>query len=63
MSGTVNGCTMPNDQERLGIFELERDNALKRIVENVRVHASKTKESLYILAFTLKTLILEGICK
>jgi hypothetical protein len=28
MSGTVKGCTMPNDQERLGIFELGRNNAI-----------------------------------
>jgi hypothetical protein len=39
-SGTLNG------QERLGTFESLRSNALERIVENVHVHVSKTKETL-----------------
>ena len=39
-SRTVNGC----NTERLGTFETGRSNALVRIVENVHVHASKTKE-------------------
>jgi hypothetical protein len=38
-----------NGQERLGKFESERNNALERIVENVHVHVSKTKELLYFL--------------
>ena len=37
-----------NGQERLGTFESERNNALERIVENVHVHVSKTKETLYL---------------
>ena len=41
LSGTVNGA-MLNGQERLGMFEPERKNALERIVEKVLV--SKTKE-------------------
>jgi hypothetical protein len=56
--GTVNGM------KRLGTFESERSNALKRIVENVHgtftvrsryvhVHVSKTKESLYDLLLIL----------
>ena len=35
-----------NGQERLGPFESERNNALARIVVNVHVHVSKTKETL-----------------
>jgi hypothetical protein len=37
---------MLNGQERLGTFESERNYALERIVENVHVHVSKTKETL-----------------
>ena len=40
----MNGC----NAERSGTFELERRNALERIVVNVHVHISKTKESLYL---------------
>jgi hypothetical protein len=42
LSGTVNGC----NAERSGTprtFEPERSNAYERIVENVQVHASKSK--------------------
>jgi hypothetical protein len=34
--------------EHLGTFESKRSNALERIVDNVHVHVSKTKETLYL---------------
>ena len=37
-------------QEHLGTIELERSNAMERIVENGHVHVSKTKESLYVIS-------------
>jgi hypothetical protein len=35
--------------ERLGTFEPEPGNVLEQIVEKAHVHASKTKEQLYLL--------------
>jgi hypothetical protein len=37
------------DEERLGMLESEHSNALERLVRNVHVQASKTKEQLYLL--------------
>ena len=38
---------MVNGQKHLGTIELERSNALERIVENGHGHVPKTKETLY----------------
>ena len=35
--------------KRLGMFDPERSNALKRIVKNVHAHAKKLKDQLYHL--------------
>jgi hypothetical protein len=50
-SGTLNG------HERQGTFEPERSNALERIAESVYVHASKTKELLYLYLFLQDILV------
>ncbi len=49
------GMTMKTvkNSERLGTFEPIRSDALERIVENVHVHALKTKEQMFILRLTL----------
>jgi hypothetical protein len=50
-----------NGQESLGMFEPQRSNALKRILENV--HVSKTKETLFILKTIKKCLIFKILQK